>query len=87
MMASDGHVSMHDALTLKETTNKRKPHVMPITSLVFKEEEQLIITAGLDYKYCILPQNASSMLSYVGALMVNMGILLLILLYFAEWLA
>ena len=86
-MASDGHVSMHDALTLKETTNKRKPHVMPITSLVFKEEEQLIITAGLDYKYCILPQNASSMLSYVGALMVNMGILLLILLYFAEWLA
>lgn len=55
VMTSDGHVSILDALTLEETTKKMHPHVMPITALCFKEAEKEIITAGLDYKYCILP--------------------------------
>jgi len=59
---------------------------MPITSIVFLEEEKMIITAGLDYKYCILPMSGSSWGSFFVKLMLNMGLLLLLLLYFAEWL-
>ena len=58
---------------------------MPITAIVFLEEEERIITAGLDYKYVILPLSASSWMQFLLKLLMNMGILLLILLYFAEW--
>ena len=58
---------------------------MPITAIVFLEEEERIITAGLDYKYVILPLSAGSWMQFLLKLLMNMGILLLILLYFAEW--
>ena len=56
VMTSDGYVCLLDALSLQETTGKRKPHNMPITSVVFKDEENMMITAGIDYKYCVIPQ-------------------------------
>ena len=86
VLASDGHVSLLDAGSLEETTKKRQPHTMPITSCVFKDDEKMLITSGLDYKYCIIPQNPTSLLSYVRNMFLNMAILLIILLYFAEWL-
>ena len=56
---------------------------MPITSCVFKDDEKLLITSGLDYKYCILPQSPTSILAYVRNLFLNMAVLLLILLSFS----
>ena len=85
VLTSDGYVSLLDAASLSETTSKRRPHVMPITSAVFLEDEQKIITAGLDYKYCILPMSASTWLGMVTKLLINMGFFLLLLLYFAGW--
>lgn len=86
VLCSDGHISLLDASNLTEITRKRRPHVMPITSIVFREEDNLIVTAGLDYKYCILPLTSTSFLDYGKTLMFNMALLVLILLYFAEWL-
>lgn len=86
VLTSDGFLSIHDASSLNEITSKRKLHNMPITSLCFKEEEGTIITAGLDYKYCIVPLTAESTFAFVRNLFLNMALLLLILLYVAEWL-
>lgn len=55
VMTSDGWVGIHDAVSLQETTGKRKLHNMPVTSLAFREEEDMIATAGLDYKYFFVP--------------------------------
>ena len=85
VLTSEGHVSILDAMTLTETVAKRKPHTMPITALCFKDEEKEIITAGLDYKYCILPQSTTSVLGFLRDMLLNMGLLLLILFYVAEW--
>ena len=57
VMTSDGYICLLDAKTLKETSSKRKPHNMPITSVVFRDEENIMITSGIDYKYCIIPQS------------------------------
>ena len=46
-----------------------------------------IVTAGLDYKYFFLPMSSGSILGYVKDLFLNMMVFMLILLYFAEWLA
>jgi len=86
VLTSDGHICLLDAGTLTETTSKRRPHVMPITAIVFLEEEERIITAGLDYKYVILPMSSGTWLGFFTKMAFNMGILLLLLLYFAEWL-
>lgn len=59
---------------------------MPITALVFLEEQERIITAGLDYKYVILPMSAGTWKGFFMKMMINIAISLLILLYFAEWL-
>ena len=86
VLTSDGHVCMLEAASLSETTSKRRPHVMPITSLVFSGSDgDRIITAGLDYKYCILPKTSSSWLKFFTTLLFNMGFFLVLLLYFAEW--
>lgn len=87
VLTSDGHVSIHDAGSLTEVTRKRKLHNLTITSLCFKEEEGIIITSGQDYKYCIVPLTAESTFAFARNMLLNMAILLLILLYFAEWLA
>ncbi len=86
VLCSDGHLSLHEASSLNETTRKRRPHVMPITAAVFRDEEGTVVTAGLDYKYCILPQTSTSILDYGKTLLFNVALLLVILLYFAEWL-
>ena len=49
-------MSILDSNTLGTITAKRKLHNMPITGVVFKEGEKMIITAGLDYRYCIVKQ-------------------------------
>ena len=85
VMMSDGHLSLIDAGSLKPTSVMRKPHEMPITAAVFREEEGQIITSGLDYKYCVLPVNPQSMFEFVRDLLLNMAILLIILLYVADW--
>ena len=54
VMYGDGHVSLLNSQSLKELTAIRKVHTMPVTGVVFKEEEEILITAGLDYKYCVV---------------------------------
>ena len=87
IMYGDGHVSLLEAHTLKETTQKRKVHTMPVTGVVFRDDEEVLITAGLDYKYCVLKNfYRAPMWHKLVDLMFYMGFLLVLLLYFAEWL-
>ena len=55
VMTSDGFVSLLDAMNLQETTPIRKVHNMPISNVCFRDDEGVMITSGIDYKYCIIP--------------------------------
>ena len=57
---------------------------MPITGVVFKEGEKLIITAGLDYRYCIVKMYPDSFIFLARDILLYIGIVLAILLFFWE---
>ena len=54
---------------------------MPITGVVFKEGEKMIITAGLDYRYCIVKQYTDSFVYLARDIILYIGIVLAMLLF------
>ena len=59
---------------------------MPISNVVFREESNSIITSGLDYRYCFVSLSSFSAINEIKKLFLYMGIVLLVLLYFIDYL-
>ena len=57
---------------------------MPVTGVVFKEGEKMIITAGLDYRYCIVKQYLYSPIFIVRDIILYIGIVLAFLIFIWE---
>ena len=59
---------------------------MPISNVVFREDSNMIITSGLDYKYKFVPLSSFSAVREIRKLLMYIAIMVLILLYFIDYL-
>ena len=59
---------------------------MPISNVVFREDSNMIITSGLDYKYKFVPLSSFSAVHEIKKLLMYIAIMVLILLYFIDYL-
>ena len=59
---------------------------MPISNVVFREESNMIITSGLDYKYKFVPLSSFSAVREIRKLLMYIAIMVVILLYFIDYL-
>lgn len=85
-MTSDGFINLVDSESLVPLTKPKKIHNMPILCAVFREESNMLITAGLDYKYNFVPLSSFSPVTAIKNLLMYMAIAILILLYFVDYL-
>merc|ERR1712060_221000 len=86
VMSSDGFISLVDLETLAAEGKPRKLHNMPISSAVFREESNTLVTVGLDYRYNFVPLSSFSAFNEVKNLLMYMAIAVLVLLYFIDYL-
>ena len=59
---------------------------MPISNVVFREDSNMIITSGLDYKYKFVPLSSFSAVREIRKLLMYIAIMVVILLYFIDYL-
>ena len=59
---------------------------MPISNVVFREDSNMIITSGLDYKYKFVSLSSFSAVREIRKLLMYIAIMVLILLYFIDYL-
>ena len=59
---------------------------MPISNVVFREDSNMIITSGLDYKYKFVPLSSFSGVREIRKLLMYIAIMVVILLYFIDYL-
>ena len=85
-MTSDGFVNLVDSETLVPLTKPKKLHNMPISNVVFREDSNMIITSGLDYKYKFVHLSSFSAVHEIKKLLMYIAIMVLILLYFIDYL-
>ena len=85
-MTSDGFVNLVDSETLKPLTKPKKLHNMPISNVVFKEDSNVLITSALDYKYKFVPLSSFSAVREIQKLLMYVAIMVLLLLYFIDYL-
>ena len=77
---------MVDLETLTPLSKPKKLHNMPISSAVFREDSNTLITTGLDYRYNFVPLNSFSATAELKNLLMYMAIAILLLLYFIDYL-
>ena len=85
-MTSDGFVNLVDSETLTPLTKPKKLHNMPISNVVFKEDSNMLITSALDYKYKFVPLSSFSAVREIRKLLMYVAIMVLLLLYFIDYL-
>lgn len=85
-MSSDGFVNLVDLETLAPIAKPRKLHNMPVSSVVFREETNELVTAGIDYRYNFVSLSSFSAMTEVKNLLMYMAIVILVLLYFIDYL-
>ena len=86
VMSSDGFINLVDLETLAPLAKPKKLHNMPISSAVFREESNTLITTGLDYRYNFVPLSSFSAMNEMKNLLMYMAIVILVLLYFIDYL-
>ena len=59
---------------------------MPISNVVFREDSNMIITSGLDYKYKFVSLSSFSAVREIRKLLMYIAIMVVILLYFIDYL-
>ena len=85
-MTSDGWVNMVDLETLTPLTKPKKLHNMMIQNAAFLEDGNALVTCGLDYRYNFVPVSSFSALTEIKNLLMYMAIIILVLLYFVDYL-
>ena len=85
-MTSDGFVNLVDSDSLTPLTKPKKLHNMPISNVVFKEDSNVLITSALDYKYKFVPLSSFSAVHEIKKLLMYVAIMVLLLLYFIDYL-
>ena len=85
-MTSDGFANLVDIESLAPLTKPKKLHNFPISNVVFREDSNSIITCGPDYRYNIVPLSSFSAINEIKKLLMYMAIVILLLLYFIDYL-
>ena len=84
VFTSDGWVSIYNGQTLQREINPQKHHNMPICNAKWVETQNTIVTAGSDFRYNLVNLRPASSTS--KRLLMQIALLILILLYFADYL-
>ena len=85
-MTSDGFANLFDSETLAPLAQPKKLHNLPISNVVFREDSNMLITSGLDYKYKFVPLSSFSAVREMKRLLTYIAIMILILLYLVDYL-
>ena len=85
-MTSDGFVNLVDAESLVPLSKPKKLHNMVVSNVVFREDSNEIITSGLDFRYRIVSLSSFSAFNEIKKILMCMAIVILVLLYFIDYL-
>lgn len=86
VMTSDGFANLIDSTSLKSALLPKKSHNMPLTACAFLPEQNRLVTVSTDYSYKFTRMTDFSYRKSLQTLLFQMGVLLVILVYVADYL-